>query len=152
MRAFILFVSVMLSLAGCGPQPQRDVAPSANRIVRLGDAEIKGLDPQKISDLASLRVAADQFEGLTRFAADGRAEAGLASSWAVSSDGLVWTFQLAPKIRFSDGQEITPAIFARTFTRLRDPATAAPQMALFESIVSVEAKDGGTVAVKLSQP
>jgi peptide/nickel transport system substrate-binding protein/oligopeptide transport system substrate-binding protein len=137
-------------LAGCAqgdpaPQPPRD------RLVRIADDEAKGLDPQKFSDLASLRIAAEQFEGLTRFAADGSVEPGLASGWRASPDGLTWRFPIRPGLSFSDGVTIGPATFARVFARLIDPATASPHTILFAPIAAVEPA-AGAVIVRLRAP
>jgi oligopeptide transport system substrate-binding protein len=139
---------MLLMLAAC----QRNGADRDPAIlVRLAEDEAKGLDPQTISDLAGLRIAADQFEGLTRFTADGTAEPGLATGWSVSPDGLVWRFPLRRNIVFSDGVAITPAIFAGTFARLVDPATAAPNRALFAPIAALM-PDGEAVRVTLRYP
>jgi peptide/nickel transport system substrate-binding protein/oligopeptide transport system substrate-binding protein len=144
MRALI----ALLLLAGCAqPVPP----PPGGRLVRIADDEAKGLDPQKLSDLATVRIAAEQFEGLTRFAADGRVEAGLASGWQVSADGRTWRFPLRPGLRFSDGARITADTFAGGFARLRDPRTASPHAVLFAPIADISA-EGETVTVKLSAP
>ena len=73
MRYFAILCTMLL-LVSCNREPAVDTAPGPNRIVRLSDSEIKGLDPQKVSDLSSLRFAADQFEGLTRLDARGEAK------------------------------------------------------------------------------
>lgn len=139
-----------LVLASCGDAP----APHRNEdsvLARIADDEAKSLDPQKASDLASMRIALDQFEGLTRFDGSGIAEAGLAASWSVSADGLTWLFALRPGLAFSDGTPITVETFRAIFTRLNDRRSASPNAALFEAIDSMEA-DGSTLVVRLRHP
>ena len=148
---FILALASLMLFAGCNADSRNGIAPGPNTIVRMSDSEIKGLDPQKISDLSSLRIAADQFEGLTRLDARGDAEQGLAESWTVSDDGLEWRFRLRDKIIFSDGQPITAALFPLIFKRLRDEQTAAPAATLFANIQSVSA-DENNIIIRLSQP
>lgn len=151
MRLFALLGFVLL-LAGCGSQENSSTMPGPDQIVRLSDSEIKGLDPQKVSDLSSLRIAADQFEGLTRLNAGGKAEPGLAKSWSVSEDGLRWTFQLRDGLRFSDGANFDAALFPRIWNRLRAPETVSPTKSLFNNIATVTADNGISVIVTLQAP
>lgn len=126
--------------------------PGPDQIVRLSDSEIKGLDPQKISDLSSLRIAADQFEGLTRLDAAGNAEPGLAESWTISDDGLRWTFELRDGLQFSDGTAFDARLFPQIWDRLQAAETASPTRALFENIAAVTAEDPATVVIMLKSP
>lgn len=144
-----LILPLLLILAACHGG-KREALPE-DRIIRLADDEVKSLDPQKASDLATIRVARDQFEGLTRINGHGRAEPGLAEGWSISADGLRWRFTLRSGLRFSDGRPITARIFAAVFARLRDPGTASPSAALFTAIANVTA-DGGAVVVDLHAP
>lgn len=151
LRIFLLLITLLL--AGCSRDPAGSgSAPGPERLVRLADAEIRGLDPQVYSDLASLRVASDQFEGLTRFDRNGRAVAGLASGWTISADGRTWTFALRPGLRFSDARPIHASVFAQGWKRLNDPATGSPHTALFAAIADVRPDGDGTVVVRLNGP
>lgn len=120
-------------------------------LVRLADDEVKSLDPQKASDLGTIRVARDQFEGLTRIDGEGHAEPGLATGWKISPDGRSWHFPLRKALKFSDGTPITAQHFAMVFARLRDPATASPNAALYRDIERVTTA-GDVVTVQLKQP
>jgi peptide/nickel transport system substrate-binding protein/oligopeptide transport system substrate-binding protein len=139
-----------MGLLAAACSPQQPPPPRADTIVRLSDDEVKGLDPQKISDLTSLRVAADQFEGLMRYSGAGTAEPGLAEAPRCAK--LECRFTLRPNLRFSDGVPITAAVFAAGFRRLNDPATASPTARLFEGIATVEAPDARTVVVRTRRP
>lgn len=151
MRSFPAARATALALLLAACAPQRAPEPGrADTITRLADDEVKGLDPQKISDLSSLRVAADQFEGLMRYTGDGRAEPGLAE--APDCTGLECRFKLRPGLHFSDGAPIDAAIFATGFARLRDSATASPTAKLFDGIAAIEAIGPATVMVRLKRP
>jgi peptide/nickel transport system substrate-binding protein/oligopeptide transport system substrate-binding protein len=137
-----------LLLTGCGAHEQA----RHQSLVRLSDDEVKGLDPQKISDLTSLRVAEDQFEGLTRHRGDGGVELGLASTLRCNPTGLACRATLRPGLRFSDGTAITALTFAQGFARLRDPKTTAPNAKLFEGIENIAAEGPATVLITLRRP
>ena len=144
-------LAALLALAGCGPRGPVADRP-ADTLVRLADDEPKGIDPQAVSDLTSLRIAADQYEGLTRFTATGTVEPGLAQSWSHSADGRDWRFRLRPRLAFSDGTPITAATFVAVFARLRAAATAAPNAALFEPVARVDAAGPAEVRIRLAHP
>ncbi len=148
-RAFAYLMLLLLS--ACGSLAQK-VAMPPDTLVRLADDEVKGLDPQKVSDLASLRVALDQFEGLMRMSSGGVAEPGLADAPHISADGLIWRFQLKSDVRFSDGTPITAQVFADVFARLRTKETASPTASLFDAIDSVQASSAHNVVVRLKSP
>lgn len=146
----------MALLQGCQSQkPANNLndVQSDNILTRISDAEIRGIDPQKFSDLASIRIAREQFAGLLRFDASGKAgNNGLARQWDISPDGLRYRFTLYDNIAFSDGTAITADMFARIWQRLHDPQTASPHIGLFDNIASITAEKNHIVLVTLKQP
>ncbi len=97
-------------------------------------------------------VYANLFEGLTRIDRDGSVVPGLASSWTVSDDGLVYTFSLRPGVRFHDGTAFTAADVVFSLDRARGPGSVNAQKALFAPIAAVEAVDPLTVRITLARP
>lgn len=151
MMRFVLPLLLCL-LSACGNGAQSPVTSEQGALIRLSDSDARGLDPQMVSDLASVRIAADLFEGLTRFDADGQAEAGLAERWTVSADGKLWTFHLRPGLRFSDGSPLGASVFPAAFTRINDEKSGSPHGGLFGVINAVAAPDARTVVVRLKNP
>ncbi len=71
------------------------------------------------------------FEGLTRFGPDGSVNPGLAQSWEISEDGLVYTFHLAEGVMFHDGSAMDAEDVKFSLDRARAEDSANAQKALF---------------------
>ncbi|MFT5869949.1 MAG: peptide/nickel transport system substrate-binding protein [Paracoccaceae bacterium] len=97
-------------------------------------------------------VYANVFEGLTRFASDGAVIPGLAASWDISDDGLIYTFDLHSGVTFHDGTSFTAADAVFSLDRARAEDSTNAQKALFTGIASAEAVDDTTLVVTLSAP
>ncbi len=78
----------------------------------------------------------------------------VAKSWTISDDGLTYTFELHPDIRFHDGSALTAHDVKVSLDRLRNPPEGVISIreSLYHDIETVEAPDDHTVVVKLSQP
>lgn len=84
-------------------------------------------------------------------------EPSLATRWAVSRDGLVWTFTLRDNVRFHDGAPLTAAEVVASFDRyLRAGPAASVWAALLRGVPGVvreiRALDARTVRFTLVQP
>lgn len=95
---------------------------------------------------------ANVFEGLTRFDADGAIIRGLAQSWDISDDGLVYTFNLAAGVTFHDGTALDAEDVKFSLDRARAEDSTNAQKALFAGITDVTVVDPLTVQVTLDQP
>src|SRR5262245_10386649 len=81
------------------------------------------LDPARISDIYSLSVTHQIFDGLVRFDHTLTISPALAQYWRSSRDGLTWTFTLRKGVKFHHGREVTADDVVYSFARLVDPRT-----------------------------
>ncbi|MDG1119036.1 MAG: ABC transporter substrate-binding protein [Flavimaricola sp.] len=92
------------------------------------------------------------FEGLTRFMADGSVVPGLAESWTISDDGLVYTFSLHAGVTFHDGTTMDAEDVKFSLDRARAEDSTNAQKGLFAGITDVTVVDPLTVQVTLDAP
>ncbi len=83
------------------------------------------LDPQLATDTTSHLVIEQLMETMYGYAEDGTIEPVGAIDYTVSEDGTVYTVQLDPEAKWSDGEPVTAQHYVDGITRLLDPATAA---------------------------
>ena len=113
-----MLLLALLLVAGCSPQPRAD-------LVFLNGAEPETLDPALITGQPEGRVANALFEGLLTFNEHGKPQPGMAESWELSEDGLVYTFTMRDWLTWSDGTPLTARDFVASWRRTLDPATAS---------------------------
>ena len=115
------------------------------------------LEPPHLDPTSAAAQAIDSvlysnvFEGLTRFTADGSVVPGLAESWDISDDGLVYTFKLHDGVTFHDGSTMDGEDVKFSLDRARAEDSQNAQKALFAAIDSVEVVDPLTVKVTLKE-
>ena len=70
-------------------------------------------------------------------------EGDLAESWAVSPDGLAFTFKLHKGVKFHDGSPLTSADVKATYERIINPPTGvvSTRRALYEDVSAIETPD-----------
>ena len=109
-------VGACLLVAGVAPAAQRAASPDT--LLYAGAADPTYLDPALVSDGESFRVTKQIFEGLVDFVpGTTRIAPGLARSWSISRNGLVYTFNLRQGVRFHDGTAFNAAAVCANFNR-----------------------------------
>lgn len=116
------------------------------------------LEPPHLDPTSAAAQAIDSvlytnvFEGLTRFMGDGSVVAGLAESWEISDDGLVYTFTLRDGVTFHDGTAMDAEDVKFSLDRARADDSTNAQKGLFAGITDVSVVDPQTVTVTLDGP
>jgi oligopeptide transport system substrate-binding protein len=124
------------------------------------------LDPTRITDLYSVAVANQIFDGLVEFDAHLNVLPGLAQSWSASRDSLSWTFNLRQGTVFHNGREVIAEDVVYSLSRLLDPTVGSPRSWFLEKIKGasefksgaskhlegIKAVDRYTVKIDLSEP
>ena len=124
----------------------------ANELVVAVPAEPPQLDPTTNAAAAIDQIVNHNiYEGLVMTDSKGNIVPGLAESWDISDDGLVYTFYLRKGVKFHDGHELTSADVVYTFERNRNPETGVPHPEYYATIESIEALGDYTVQFTLSQ-
>src|SRR5215217_4653672 len=130
----------VLLLLGCGKrQSQADVAARDQIMIVGNGAEPSDLDPHTITGIPERDIVMTMFEGLTR--ADPvtlEALPGVAESWDVSPDGLVYTFHLRPNVKWSDGTPLTAHDFLASYRRILAPELASDNADNLYFVVNAE--------------
>ena len=148
-----------LLLSACAPTTTGTGSPTpggsaASKVLRMArNAEpFSPFVPWQIDDNPALFISVNVYDTLLRTTKDGLGvEAGLATKWEPSSDGLNWTFTLANNLKFSDGS----AMKASDVKASLDVARAGEKSAwkdVYKAIKEITAPDDKTVKITLSQP
>ncbi|HYX20691.1 MAG TPA: ABC transporter substrate-binding protein, partial [Thermoanaerobaculia bacterium] len=143
-------VPVLAALA-CG----RSKAPESTRttLVRHLMGDPLSLDPTTSTEEPGVLVWEMLFRPLVGVSGKREPVPGLAASWTVSPDGLVYEFKLDPKYTWDSGAPVTSDDVRFTLEHVRDPKVAAPTWrAMFEDLAAIETPDPQTVRLRFSKP
>jgi oligopeptide transport system substrate-binding protein len=146
--SLILLGCALLGLfAGCGQRTTAVSQATKDGIMLVGNgAEPSDLDPQTITGIPERDIVCTLFEGLTR--SDPKtleARPGVAESWEVSPDGMLYTFHLRPGVTWSDGVPLTARDFYASFRRMLTPTLASDNADQLYMVVNAEAYHKGTL-------
>jgi peptide/nickel transport system substrate-binding protein len=110
------------------------------------------LDPVLNDANVDIWVMTNLYDTLLAPTPDGQnIQPGLATKWELTDDGKSVVLSLRPEVKFADGTPLTVEDVKWSLDRARDPKAGAWNSSL-ASIESIEAKDPGTVVLKLKNP
>lgn len=108
-----------LLFVGCSKHNDRNVLLFGN------GAEPSELDPQITTGSPEHRLAFTFFEGLINEDPQLNIIPGVAEKWAISADGLVYTFHLRHDAKWSNGDPVTADDFIQSYQRMLSPELGA---------------------------
>jgi ABC-type transport system substrate-binding protein len=143
-KLFFAFIVGMCFALACqcetSPKPERPQSePKKGGSYRAAlPWQPRDLDPAFSTDIYSVAVIQQIFDGLVQFDQNLNVVPALATDWRVSADGLIYTFNLRRDARFQNGRLVTVEDFIYSFTRLLDPHERASALSFFEKIKGAE--------------
>jgi peptide/nickel transport system substrate-binding protein len=88
------------------------------------------------------------FSGLLKYNSQGQLASDLASNYAVSDHGLIYTIHLKPHLTWQDGKPLTSSDVVFTYKLIQNPDAASPLQSSWQGI-KVTAPNAGTVVFTL---
>jgi peptide/nickel transport system substrate-binding protein len=155
---------LLAALAACSRvstsnQSARHNPSTVPGIVRLSiNAEPNTLNPVLSGLVTEAYVEAAMFNGLVQYDDRARLVPDLATqvpsleNGGISRDGRTITFHLRRGVKWQDGQPLTSADVAFTYSKYIDPKTNSFYLNVYKRIAKLETPDTYTVIVRLAKP
>ncbi len=144
-RLTVIFL-FLLTLSACssdsGPETSND---SGAQIFNLGNgAEPQDLDPHIVTGVSEHNVITSLLEGLVSVhPVDLTPTPGVAESWDISEDGLIYTFHLNHNARWSNGDPVTAMDFVYSWRRSLTPELGNQYAYMLYPLVNAEEYNKG---------
>jgi peptide/nickel transport system substrate-binding protein len=141
-RSFTVLVAISCATE-TGP------GPNALRIPLINDPI---LNPVLAPDIGSVLINKIIFSALVRPDEHLRPVPDLAQSWSTSEDGLEYTFNLKPGVKWHDGEPFTATDVKFTFDQIKDVKSGSRLGSDFAAVAGVDVIDSLTVRFRLKAP
>lgn len=136
----LLVFSIVFTFAACGGGETEPGGEAGADITVCFASEPSTIDPALNSSVDGAVMLHHAFEGLIKWVDDGAGNAmlapGMAESWDISDDGLVYTFHIREGALWSDGEPVTASDFEFAWKRVVDPATAADYSYMLDCVLN----------------
>jgi oligopeptide transport system substrate-binding protein len=134
-------------LAACSGGESNVVSGNRDGIFHYGNgSEPQGLDPHVVTGVPENHILRALFEGLAvKNPYTLEPEPGVASSWDISDDGRVITFQINPEAVWSNGEPMTATDYVWSWERLLTPVLGAEYAYMLFPVKNAEAFNKGQI-------
>ena len=131
-KNFWLVLFCVIALCGCdNPVLPVEQAVSKQELLVGNSADPETLDPSLATGLSETKILRALFEGLVRANQKTlEVKPAVAKRWSVSDNGLVYTFYLDERAKWSDGTELKASDFVFSFCRSLTPTISAEYASL----------------------
>jgi peptide/nickel transport system substrate-binding protein len=152
----LLFLSILF--LGCNTSA---VEAKKNQVFRYNEHKnIGSLDPAFAKDNADISAVNQLFNGLVQMDSVMHVVPAIASSWKISENAKIYTFELRPDVYFhthdlfgtDQTRTVTAHDFVYSFDRLRDPKLASPGGWVLQNVESYKALGQHRFQITLKSP
>ena len=150
MKKLLTTTALMMTLAlpaiAQDYQPDPNAKPGGSIVITYKD-DVATLDPAIGYDWQNWSMIKSIFDGLMDyFPGTTELRPGLAESYEISDDGMVFTFHLRPGVKFHNGREMTAEDVKYSLDRVTNPETQSPGAGFFGSIAGYDAMSDGSAS------
>lgn len=132
---FLFAASLLVALPGIA---------NAEMVYNRGNrGDLASLDINKMQTVQESHIARDIYEGLVEYDTKSNIIPGVAESWTLSADGLIYTFKLRKNAKWSNGDPVTANDFVYAWRRELEPATGAIYASNLYPVKNAEAINKG---------
>jgi len=145
---FIRLPILALALAATGAHAQT----RGGTLSVIASPEPTILQPALNSQVATQYVGSKIYQGLLTYDAHLKPRPELASSWTVSADGLVYTFELQKNVVWHDGKPFTAEDAVFSIDKLLRKEHPRTSLVLNNHVASIKALGSHTLEIRLKAP
>jgi peptide/nickel transport system substrate-binding protein len=146
----------LIVLAGCGSGSGSDPSASGGSTRLLGGTIVYGHEQEPPclygGWLQQAYIDRNILDSLVTEANNGSIKPWLATSWTVSGDGLTYTFDLRPGVKFVDGTPLNAQAVADNFAYWEKGGNSTAKVSMDPYFKSAQALNATTVQVNLNKP
>ncbi|MBR1860752.1 MAG: ABC transporter substrate-binding protein [Lachnospiraceae bacterium] len=153
---FLVTLLAMTALCGCAGGTEASSEDKTSKNATYGGTvvvgiqqDIDGLDPHKVTAAGTKEILFNIFEGLVKCDENGDLTGAVAENYTLSDDGLTYTFNLRPGVKFHNGNTVTAEDVKYSLERASGLLDGTPLVSTLSAITAVDIVDEKTVRVSV---